>query len=156
MDIINNRARDIASMALDGLYERSKAISSNTANALTPNYQRKEVSFEESLQAIIQKEDEKEQMRLNNAQKYQNHPELIMRGQSPKELAFLASDIHDDFMINVESDNSDPVDMDGNNVNLETEMMDEARTGMQYQVLSTLLSRSYQQISSIVSGQGNS
>jgi flagellar basal-body rod protein FlgB len=48
MDLINNRTKEIAHMALNGLYERSKAISANTANALTPGYQRKEVSFENS------------------------------------------------------------------------------------------------------------
>ena len=46
MNLIHNRTKEIAAMALDGLHERSKAISANTVNVLTPNYQRKEVSFE--------------------------------------------------------------------------------------------------------------
>ena len=58
MDLIENRTRNIGAMALDGLYERTKAISANTANALTPGYQRKIVSFENSLQSIIKRENE--------------------------------------------------------------------------------------------------
>ena len=155
MDFIENRARSIGAMALDGLYERSKAIASNSANALTPNYKRKEVFFEESLQNIIQRENEKEQMRLNNAQKYQNNPEMILKNQTPKELAFFATNIQDGFIIDIENDSSDSSDIDGNNVNLENEMMAEARTGMQYQVLSRLLSKSYQQMNNIINGQTN-
>ena len=64
MDFIDNRTRAIGAMALDGLNERAKAISANTVNVLTPNYQRKEVSFEQSLQNIIAREDEKKQLKF--------------------------------------------------------------------------------------------
>ena len=37
MDLINNRTKNITAMALNGVYERAKAISANTVNALTPN-----------------------------------------------------------------------------------------------------------------------
>ena len=69
MDLINNRTRDIMQMSLDGLYERSKAIASNTANALTPGYKRREVSFEESLQQVIKRENEKEDLKIQNAKR---------------------------------------------------------------------------------------
>ena len=92
MDFINNRTTDIAAMALDGLYERSKAISANTVNALTPNYQRKEVSFEQSLKGIIQKENEKEEMKLQNSLEYQKNPSSILKGQDIAKLSFLNSD----------------------------------------------------------------
>ena len=71
MDLINNRTKSIAAMALDGLYERSKAIGANTVNVLTPNYQRKEVSFEKSLQDVIKREDEKENIKIQNSMMYQ-------------------------------------------------------------------------------------
>ena len=63
MNFIENRAREIGGMGLDGLYERQKAISANTVNVLTPGYQRKTVSFEDSLRNIINRENEKEQIR---------------------------------------------------------------------------------------------
>ena len=154
MDLINNRTRDIAAMALDGLYERSKAISANTANALTPGYNRKEVMFEKSLQDVIKREDEKEEMRLQNAKMYQDAKSLL-KGQTPERIAFLSSPTNEGFVIDTQDDLSDPIDTDGNNVNIETEMMDEAKNGLQYQVISRLLSNSYSQLRQIISGQNS-
>lgn len=153
MDLINNRTKDIASMALDGLYERSKAISANTVNALTPNYQRKEVFFEQSLKGIIQKENEKEEMKLQNSLEYQKNPSSILKGQDIAKLSFLNSDTGKDFFIDVEVDSQEPLDDNNNNVNLEKEMMDEAKTGMQYQIVANLLSKSYTQLASVIKGQ---
>ncbi len=153
MDLINNRTKDIAAMALDGLYERSKAISANTVNALTPNYQRKEVSFEQSLKGIIQKENEKEEMKLQNSLEYQKNPSSILKGQDIAKLSFLNSDTGKDFFIDVEVDSQEPLDDNNNNVNLEKEMMDEAKTGMQYQIVANLLSKSYTQLASVIKGQ---
>ena len=153
MDIVNNRTRDILAMSLDGLYERSKAISANTANALTPGYKRKDVSFEESLQNIIAREDEKEQLKLQNAQMYQKNPAQMLNGQSPEQIAFLNSNIKEGYFISVEDDMSEGYEIDGNNVNIETEMMDEAKNGMTYNVVANLLSKSYEQLGTIINGQ---
>lgn len=163
MDLIDNRTTKIAAMALDGLYERSKAISTNTANALTPNYKRKEVSFEESLRNVIQKEDQKEEMKLLNSQKFasslnqnsKNSAKQIL-AQTPEQIAFLNSQVEDGFSINVEADSAEPYSIDGNNVNIETEMMDEAKTGMKYQVVANLLSKTYGKLSAVIQGQTNS
>ena len=153
MDIINNRTKEIAAMALDGLNERAKAISSNTVNALTPGYQRKEVSFESSLQEIIRREDEKEQTKIQNSIEYQSNPKSVLMGQSPAQIAFLNSQVNDGFSIDVQSDMAEPEGLDGNNVNLEAEMMDEAKTGTQYTILANLMSRSFQSLQSVIKGQ---
>lgn len=150
MDLINNRTRQIAHMALDGLYERSKAISANTANALTPGYSRKEVSFENSLRDIIKREDEKEEIKVQNSMQYQKTATF---GQSPEQIAFLNTHVNDGYRIDIESDTKDPDGLDGNNVNIEVEMMDEAKTGMQYQVVANLLSKSYNMLNTIITGQ---
>ena len=153
MDFIDNRTRAIGAMALDGLQERAKAISANTVNVLTPNYQRKEVSFEQSLQNIIAREDEKEAIKLQNSQMYQQNPKSVLMGQSPAQLAFLSTAYDEGYSINVEADTSEPLGLDGNNVNLEKEMMDEAKNGMQYQVVAALLSKSYAMMNNIIKGQ---
>ena len=155
MDFIDNRTRDIMQMSLDGLYERSKAIASNTANALTPGYKRREVSFEESLQQIIKRENEKEDLKMQNALLYQKNPEQMLKGQSPEQIAFLNNDVNKDFYISVEQDSSAGYEIDGNNVNIETEMMDETQNGMRYNVVANLLSKSYQQLGNIIRGQNN-
>jgi len=153
MDVIDSRTKSIAAMALDGLYERSRAISSNTANALTPGYQRKEVSFEGSLKQIINREDEKENIKVQNSIMYDKNPKSVLMGQSPEQISFLNMQTHEGFFIDVQSDSTEPDGLDGNNVNLEAEMMDEAKTGMQYQVIASLLSKSYAQMNSIIKGQ---
>ncbi len=153
MDLINNRTKDIASMALDGLYERSKAISANTANALTPGYQRKEVSFEANLQNIIKRENEKEEIKLQNTQNYGKNADVLLKGQTLEQLAFMNSQRSEGYQINIENDLTQPYDEDGNNVNIEAEMMDEAKTGMKYQVVANLLSKSYSGLSAVIQGQ---
>lgn len=153
MDIINNRTKEIAALALDGLQERAKAISANTVNVLTPGYQRKEVSFESNLREIIQREDEKEHTKVQNSIEYQKNPKNILQGQSPQQIAFLNSQINDGFSIDVDVDMAEANGLDGNNVNLEAEMMDEAKNGMQYQVVANLLSKSYASLGAIIRGQ---
>ena len=153
MDLVNNRTRDIMQMSLDGLYERSKAIASNTANALTPGYKRREVNFEQSLQQIIARENEKEEIKAQNAAMYQKNPAQMLQGQSPEQIAFLNSDINKGFYINVEQDSSAGYEIDGNNVNIESEMMDETKNAMQYNAVASLLSKSYEQMRIIISGQ---
>ena len=101
MDVIDSRTKSIAAMALDGLYERSRAISSNTANVLTPGYQRKEVSFEGSLREIIKREDEKESIKLQNSQMYDQNPKNVLMGQSPEQIAFLNTQTEQGFFIDV-------------------------------------------------------
>ena len=153
MDFIDNRTRAIGAMALDGLQERAKAISANTVNVLTPNYQRKEVSFEQSLRNIVEREDEKEAIKLQNSAMYNQNPKAVLTGQSPAQIAFLNTAYEDGYSINVESDTSEALGLDGNNVNLESEMMDEAKNGMQYQVVAALLSKSYAMMNTIIKGQ---
>ena len=153
MNFIDNRTRAIGEMALDGLQERAKAIGANTVNVLTPNYQRKEVSFEQSLQSVIQRENEKEEIKLQNSAMYQKNPQAVLNGQSPAQIAFLNTAYNQDYAIEVSTDTSDPLGLDGNNVNLESEMMDEAKNGMKYQVVASLLSKSYAMMNNIVKGQ---
>ncbi len=156
MDFIDDRTRSIGQMALDGLYERAKAISSNTVNVLTPNYQRKEVSFEKSLQDIIKKENEKEDTKLQNSKLFASDINKALKGQTLEQFALnqgLGDLNKDDFIIDVQNDLSDANGTDGNNVDLEVEMMDEAKNGMQYQVVASLLSRSYSLMNNIISGQ---
>lgn len=152
MDLINNRTKEIAGLALDGLYERSKAISANTANALTPNYQRKEVSFEESLRNVIDRENEKEQTKIENTINHGKNANILL-GQSIEKIAFMNSKTGEGYSIDIESDLTQAYDEGANNVNLETEMMDEAKTGMRYQVVANLLSKSYASLSDVIKGQ---
>ena len=153
MDLINNRTREIAALALNGLYERSRAISANTVNATTPGYQRKDVAFEDQIQHMIEREDLKEQLKAQNSRKMVENPAEALKKQDPAQIAFLRSSVNNNFEPEVLMDFSDPISADGNNVNLEAEKMDEAKTGTQYTILATLMSRSFQSLQSVIKGQ---
>ena len=153
MNLIDDRTRNIGEMALNGLYERQKAISANTVNALTPGYQRQVVSFEKSLQDIIKREDEKEELKIQNSQMYEKNPQKALKGLPPEQIAFLNTEVNQDFIIDVDKDWAEPNGLTENNVNIEREMMDEAKNGMQYQVIAGLLSKSYAQMNTIIKGQ---
>jgi flagellar basal-body rod protein FlgB len=84
---------------------------------------------------------------------YQQNPKTVLMGQSPEQIAFLNTQVNQDFLIDVSTDMSDPLGTDGNNVNLEAEMMDEAKNGMQYSVVANLLSKSYQHLGMVIKGQ---
>ena len=56
MDLITSRTMEISHLGMNGLMDRQQAISSNIANVMTPDYQRKEVAFESQLSEIIEKE----------------------------------------------------------------------------------------------------
>ena len=67
MDLISNRTIEITKLGMDGLLDRQHAISSNIANVMTPDYQRKEVAFESQLSEIIEKEDLKDFIKGQNS-----------------------------------------------------------------------------------------
>ena len=81
MDLFNVRAIEVSKLAMDGLVKRQTAIASNTANAMTPEYQRKQVAFEDQLREIIAKDDVRRDLRQINSQAYKN--ETYKTGYAP-------------------------------------------------------------------------
>ena len=75
MDFTSSNKIEITKLALDGLYERQRAIAANTANVNTPNYQRKDVVFEDKLNEIIGKEQLKKEI-LHN--KFLSAPQILL------------------------------------------------------------------------------
>lgn len=51
--VINMLSMDVGSKAIDALWQRSNVISDNVANADTPGYQQKSVSFEDQLSQAL-------------------------------------------------------------------------------------------------------
>ena len=64
VDLISNRSIEITKYALDGLMMRQKAITANTANAMSPDYQRKEVEFESQLKEMVEKDELKQYIKI--------------------------------------------------------------------------------------------
>jgi len=160
MDLISSRTIEITKLGMDGLMERQHAISSNIANVMTPDYQRKEVAFESQLAEIIEKEDLKDYIKGQNSIKYVPPNVDVFTGEIHKyriptkqEEAYLKSNTMDEYRPQYVTDIYSGTNIDGNNVELEREMMDLSKTGTQYLVLSNLERRQFSNIQNAIRGQ---
>ena len=160
MDLITSRTMEITRLGMDGLMDRQQAISSNIANAMTPDYQRKEVAFESQLNEIIEKEDLKDFIKGQNSIEYVPPNVDVFTGEihtyrtpTQQEKAYLQANSFDEFKPQYVTDIYSGSNIDGNNVELEREMMDLSKTGTKYLVLSNLERRQFSGIRSVIQGQ---
>lgn len=157
MDLLSTRAIDVTKLALDGLMLRQKAITANTANVMTPGYQRKEVSFESQLKEIVEKDDLKTMIKERNSIQYNPTAlDIMMERSQPKltsqEARYLQTNVYNNYDPQIVDDTDSGSDRTGNNVNLEKEVMDMASVGMKYNVLATLEQKSIRNVSSAIKG----
>jgi flagellar basal-body rod protein FlgB len=108
----NSLTTAVVSKALDGVWQRQKAISSNIANYETPKYKAKKVSFEAAI--------------LSEMQKYTSGSGFDP-AQAQKAIA--------QTKIRTTIDGKGSERADGNNVNLDVENIDLAKAQIQYQYL---------------------
>lgn len=160
MDLITSRTTEILRLGMDGLMDRQQAISSNIANAMTPDYQRKEIAFESQLNEIIEKEDLKDFIKGQNSIEYVPPNVDVFTGEihtyrtpTQQEKAYLQANSFDEFKPQYVTDIYSGSNIDGNNVELEREMMDLSKTGTKYLVLSNLERRQFSGIRSVIQGQ---
>ena len=160
MDLISSRTIEITKLGMDGLMDRQQAISSNIANVMTPDYQRKEVAFESQLAKIIEGEDLKEYIKGQNSLEYVP-PNIdaftgeIHRFRTPtlQEKAYLQANLYEEFKPQYVTDVYNGEISNGNNVDLEREMMDLSKTGTKYLVLSTLERKQFAELQEVIKGQ---
>jgi flagellar basal-body rod protein FlgB len=142
-------------MAINGLYERSKMTASNIANVATPGYNRQEIMFEDQLQKIREGYQLKEDVRVQNSHgRDWTHPKEAIRSQDPAQIAFLQHNPAEGYGPQLVRDYDSARSFDGNNVVIEEEMMNTAKTGTQFTTLVTLLGRSFKGLESVIKGQG--
>lgn len=160
MDLITSRTMEITKLGMDGLMDRQQAISSNIANVMTPDYQRKEVAFESQLAEIIEKENLKDYIKGQNSIEYKPPMTDVFTGEvhtyrtpTMQEKAYLKSNSFDEFKPQYVTDVYSGSNLDGNNVELEREMMDLSKTGTKFLVLSTLERRQFSGLSDVIRGQ---
>ena len=160
MDIISSRTIEITKLGMDGLIDRQQAISSNIANVMTPDYQRKEVAFESQLAKIIEGEDLKDYIKGQNSLEYVPPNVDVFTGEIHKyrtptlqEKAYLQANLYEEFKPQYVNDVYSGANSNGNNVELEREMMDLSKTGTKYLVLSNLERRQFSELSEIIRGQ---
>ncbi|GHS98558.1 flagellar basal body rod protein FlgB [Synergistales bacterium] len=119
----------------EGLAERFKATSRNLANANTPGYARRNVSFEDELRKVINAGD-KLRMTITNPGHIPTHPRAVS-SVTPAEIK-----IKDEIYR-----------LDGNNVDPEREMAVLAEARMMYGAMSRIAAKKVTNLRSVISGR---
>ena len=114
--------------ALNGTWERNKAITHNISNENTPNYKRKIVTFEDQLKQSIKKSE------INLKTTHDKHIGIAKKNFSPKILM----------------DESVSYRMDGNNVNIDTESADLAKNKIMYDALINQIVGEFDKIKNVI------
>lgn len=157
MDLLSTRTIDLTKMAMDGLMVRQKAITANTANVMTPDYQRKDVNFESQLKEIVEKDDLKTYIKEQNSIEYTpTSLDVTMDRSQPsltaQQAKYLQSDIYGGYQPQITDDMASGSDSTGNNVDLETEVMNMTSVGMKYNLLATLETKQINIIKGAIKG----
>lgn len=143
MDILERRKVEITTLALDGLSARHKAVSSNIANAESPDYKAVKVDFEDQLRKIIQTEEKREQHKLQNLYNENRQPfepgkfDLQYKDYKPESYISQADSIN------------------GNNVNIEREVAELSKNGMKYNALANLQQKAFQGLADVIKQGGS-
>lgn len=125
MKIINNSNLNLLNKSMDGLWLRQQITMENIANYSTPGYKSKFVEFENLLKASLNNLGEKTSSEINEK--------------------INASDI----LIQENEDQS--LRLDGNNVDLEKENLQLAKTQLQYMYTVTEINSYFSKLKSVIS-----
>ncbi|MDA8186938.1 MAG: flagellar basal body rod protein FlgB [Dehalococcoidales bacterium] len=112
-------------VALNGLAARQRVISNNLANVDTPQFKASEVRFEDELQNVIGKGRQSSPLMLVSSNRRHINP-------APESVEAIQPE--------VVSDNSTTIRVDGNNVDIDKEMVQLAETAVSYNSLVQLVS----------------
>lgn len=145
---------DLLSHAMDGHHSRQNAIVSNIANVETPNYNRRDVSFQGSLQNALNKHRDYEKSIQSNG----------FNGQSLDLMGANAMHFESSGRYKGESVDWQPFETtedsnykdrnDGNAIDVETEMVALARNAGKFKSLTVLQGRRNQMLKTLLSQAG--
>ncbi|HEY9077893.1 MAG TPA: flagellar basal body rod protein FlgB [Anaerolineaceae bacterium] len=122
ISMIDDSAMQAARIALDGLSQRQQVISHNLANVDTPGYKAQMVSFEGALSRAISQNKSSIQMQTTS--------EGHITGSGAGSMS-----------VQVTERPGGSTRADGNNVDIDTELIDQTETGLRYQAISQVLSK---------------
>lgn len=132
--LLNDKAIQSASYALDGLAKRQGVIADNLANIDTPGYRAKNVEFESALRAAVAGGDNE----LKLAQTASGH---------------LASPAAAAPAMQVKSRVGGALRADGNSVDIDVELTQMSETGIRYMALSQTISKKFLLMKTIIQGR---
>ena len=138
---INNHQQitETLEVTLKGLGMRSKAISGNIANINTPGYKRRTLDFENTLMKQIQRNNSLSDIPMNKT--HQNHYSNDV---------FQINELKD--KLEIKTSNEASFHNDGNNVDIDREMIELAKTGLKYKAISKITKKHFEGIRNIIRG----
>lgn len=129
------KSLDVLQRTMDVSLLRREVIANNIANAETPNFKRTDVTFEASLAKAIASENQSSfEMTLTDEKHIPGNRAVDYKTIKPRRVL----------------DYTTQADSNGNNVDIEKEMMDVVKNQMRYQVLTQAVSEQFQKINMIV------
>lgn len=157
MDFISDKTMDVTTLALDGLMKRHKILSANIANAEVKGYQRQDVTFEDKLKDILALEKEQEHLKISNSTLTAGNSVAAFMGEADlpslaTSKAIEAQKAYASYKPALMGDDSPAITEDGNNVNIEKEMVEMAKNTSKFTVLSELQSRMMRHMGEIIKG----
>lgn len=156
MRFIDSKTIDVTTLALDGLMKKHKAISANIANAEVAGYKREDVSFEDQLNQILEKEYEQESFKsINSKLPYMKNTSMVEIQQmsaATKAKAIEARQAYGAFKPILSQDDSEMTSANGNTVNVEKEMVELAKNTTKYSVLAENVAKKLQGLQEIIKG----
>ena len=126
MDFLTDRTMNLTELAMDGLMARQKVIAANIANAETPGYKAKYITFEDELQKRLDSQYGKTADEIKSS------------------IASVRPEIHE--TVNESSR------MDENNVNVDVESMELAKAALQYEFMLKAFNDDLTRISTVIKG----
>jgi flagellar basal-body rod protein FlgB len=124
---------------LDACSLRARLIANNIANADTPNYKAQRLGFEDLLASKVNPDTPSGRLELIQTDPRHFPGTGII---NPREIQNQASIIY--------TDDSQTYRLDGNNVDIDHEMAEQAKNAMQYSTLAELISRKYSLLKSVI------
>lgn len=126
--LFTDNTLSLSQLALDGLSRKQNAISSNIANVDTPGYSAKTVDFQSTLQKAVEDQDH-----------------LSLKKSDPRHLSSTTDTVS--FATTNRSGGTERAD--GNNVDIDVELMDMSETQIDYQALTEAVSLKLQLLNDI-------
>jgi flagellar basal-body rod protein FlgB len=123
---------NIAKAALNGLARRQEVVAKNLANIDTPGYQSQRVNFEDALRRVRREGGDLNLMLTNDEH---------------------VSGLHAGTAFQVSARRGGTARADGNNVDIDVELMETAETGIRFQTLTQSVSKKLLLLKTIASGR---
>ncbi|WP_373533514.1 flagellar basal body rod protein FlgB [Vampirovibrio sp.] len=153
MDLITSLTSQVMNKALDGLSKRHKAIASNLANVDTPHYKRRDVTFEGALNHAIREIKGQGSLARKQASNEDPLPMRVSRSEHIP-VGHMAASLEEVNPAFTEAEDME-YRMDGNSVDVETEMVQLAKNTERFNAVAKMESGYFRGLRSVITGGGS-